>query len=705
MSESGSFAPISSAGASAEQQYEFEDHVESIGRATVEDETPAAPAPQIPMPATTEKKAKFSMEFTGDSPLDADKDVDAKDEGYLHRLAEKPTVSLLPLRQSCVVWAIVVLCERMIGEKRGPRAPTTIADLRRLLMAYDDFALDRRPREANAYDIDGGTTGVEEGLFNDEEVRFDRRHQINVFIARMRLLHAMRIAQPDTWNASVLFGDKDSPGKQVSDEKLFRWAKEQCVCHENLLQNGKLALHSCSLEELWRTLLMLINAWPRLTYDPPLVRLFDELRCRVAFFMCYREVAFEFQVDSDSDSDSDDESKTDDRVLGLNLDMFGLTDLSGVLVPRRQPPKQAKRSLIDNWQLATRVKAEKTYAHVNMDFIDECERILHSMQMSLRAQAGFRVRALKTDQCGACGGENVLFKAQQKRTIFSLITPDDEKHLLDVLSEAIGGPSASILDEQFKTEIFDMYIQPGELAQFKEYHPQETETSQACISRCRLEDFKVLSKRYLDKTAKEAWIDGNLRNALLEPAHQLLAGLALNFLMRQDVAGLKFDYYYVQLSHMDAFSYEQSSTGEYRQLLCHVYEQLLTTSTLRLRYKLMPQSGAGSNHAELNYEHPLIVRSLCSHLVLYRGHLHACRSLEHAFLSWIAIMCLDKHIGGVTHNYKPLQPFAMRLLPSLAVPLRRAYELTLERQKKWTQLGETPEPEADFPPWFTTHFA
>jgi hypothetical protein len=706
MTDSESFIPLES----EPMLYSFDDNIMSAAQSETKQEAelrdiPAAPAPPpVQEPEPEPRHTKVQLDFIDETPLQAEADVDLADEAYLHRLAQKEKVSFLPLGQSSMSEAIIVHCERMIGENRPPRPPTTVSDLRKLLMLCDDFALENRPAQANAYDIDGGTAGLLEGLFNDEELVFDRVHQLLLFIARMRLLQAMQVAKPDVKNASVLFGDPDSPGKRVSDDELFRWVTNHKICHLSLVKDGKFNLRTCTLEQLWRTMLMCVNQWPWLPYEAPLIRFFDELRCRIAVFLCHREEAFVFQAESDSDESDSDNSGEQEKVLGLDLEMFGLTDLGGVMHARREAPDTGRKILIDNWQLATRTKSDVTFAHINMEFIDECERITHAMQMSLRSQAGFRTKQVESDKCGACAVYDRLFKAQKQTPIVDLISPEDEARMIKVLSATISDASAGALDEQFKTEIFDMYLKPSELDHFKEFHPEETETAQACIARCRIEDFHVLSKKYLEKDCKEAWLQCGLKDEMNEPAHYLLAGLTLNFMLRQEASSLQFEYYYVRFAHIQPFMHKESRDGETRQLLNQVYEPLTTTGTMRLRYQLMSQHGAGVNHAELNYEHPLIVQALCSHMVLYRGHLHKCRSLEHAFLVWLAIMCLDKHIGGITHNESPLQPIAQKLLPSLQEPLQRSYELTLKRQQKYANLAKTAEPVPDFPQSFTTHF-
>ena len=668
---------------------------------------PTPPPPSLPPPPPPSPPPAPLEEFAGSDVAPAigfdyvgERVLTAEDAGVitppssvdlLHRLALECTIPKAPLRQSGLWRAVVRECELMIFENRPPRPPTNTRDLRKLLILYDDFALQHRPAVA-------GVESADEAALDPEFIKLNRSHQIALFVARMKLLYAIRVSFPNETNASKLaLFDNDGDyywtraAHDVDDRTLAVWLRETAACHNSLIgdlsaPSGNLLIHQCSLEALWQTMLILMRVWPRLPMCAELVRFFDELRLRVAYFMSYRERAPDVFVSAPGD-DEDDEPRTveekmaqySERVMGLNLQLFGLLDLGSLLrtesVRQRRGGVDDDGALIDNWDLATATRNDvgEMFAHVNMDFVDECERALHAMQVQLRSHAGFRHDAMPR-KCIAC--DDSLH-----------ITDDAVRRLQLLIEEQLASGFRATIEEQFREQLYDWYVEPSELEQFSEYHPQDVHNALGCISKRRNADFRVLGTRFIEPTAYAVWREGGLAAQLDEPAHHLLVELVIDFLLRQDAGGARFDDYYIVTSLLEPWPFIPMALQRTRVLLFEVYESLKTTGTLRFRYQLMQRDGAEADTKHMDYQHPLVVRLMNSHAVLYNGHLHECDSLEHAILLWLLLFCLDPHLGGHLPTGAALQPFAQRLMPEYDAQLRHSLQRAEERIHRWNPMG------------------
>lgn len=674
------------------------------------------------------KAARVGFDVTGETLFSGASLIHKKGGELLHEMATLETLSTIPLKQSATTESLILECERLIFEHTPPSEPATTDDLRKLIALYDDFVFEYRPEIANAYDVEGGATDLDEpGAYADETVTFNRAHQTIAFIATMRLIYALQIALPDELNASRLLADSDSysleAASNVTDRMLARWLLKTGACHRSIIasdvENAEypLRLRECSLEALWQTIRALLREFPRLAMCAELVRFFDELRCRVAFFMSYRELAPDELIDEDDEDDDDDGSDEDgaratltfeqklaqrnNTIMGLNLRLYGLLDLDtmtqganhAVSNSRRAELDASERSLIDNWELA-KLSECRRYVHVNMDFVDECERALFSIHEELRKQCGFLHAELPDLPCGLCGRLEQLLppEVQRNRSLANLITEKHEQNLIDAISVQLKGQFSMVIEDEFKSDVFPFYVQPGELQQFKEYHPQETDNEQSCISKNRLEDFKVLSKRFLEPDVNKAWSVLGLEKEKDEPAHALLVSQTLQFMMRQEMEGVKFKQYYILCNALLPLQYHRSRSNNYRFHYYEIYDEQVTTSTLRARFKM---GDACTDEKEICYEHPLVLRTINSHAVFYRGHMHRCRSFEHAYLLWLATMCFDKHLGGFSTEGKAMQPFATRLMPELSHEFAHSLRVSERRRQKWSPTAQIVDTAAD----------
>jgi len=652
----------------------------------------------------------------------------------LRELAERPALPTNPLRQSAELRAVARECEIIIFDGGRLREPTNVRDMRRLLRHYDDFALRHRPEVAGvAQDSDA------------VDVCIDRAHQMALFVARVKLLHALQCALPREHNATALaLCHKSEPradhywaraATAVGERELYVWLAESGASHPSMLdeRNRRVLVRHCSIETLWKSLLQLMRIWPRLPMSAELVRYFDELRARVAFFCSYRERApdvYDPAALGDDDSffsDSDDDGpaaertltieqrmeRANDKLMGLNLGLFGLLDLNAEVLgePIGAAGKSQSRAqaadanadepLIDNYEFMRVTRNDETgdaFVHVNMDFVDECERVLHALQRQLRTAAGF-VHA-DSPSLTVQGPEACLACDERSR----IIAPQVDR-LYALIRKQLFGSFRSFIEEQFREQLFSYYIEPSEMEQFTEYHPQEVHNPLNCVSRKRNTDFKVMSARYIEKSAANAWAD-YLEAAPQEPAHALLAALTLNFTMRQDANGAQFEPYYVRGELLEPHPYTPArhrdagrATRYTRVLADQLYEPLRTTGTLRYRYQLAQREGGEAPRAHTHYEHPLVVRQLNSHALLYRGHLHPCESFAHAYLRWLLVICADRHIAGYLHNGAALHQFASALMPEQNDALLESQRSAEARIQRWNPMARiVDEDEVAAPP-------
>lgn len=514
------------------------------------------------------------------------------------------------------------------------------------------------------------------------------------------------------------------------------------------------SLQECSVEHIWRSILSLMRAWPCLPLSAELVRYVDELRMRVAFFLSYRErhgtgaadVAVASQsvqsaaalldqrtanywrkprrkdtasastaLDADdvessdlsssfSSSDLSDSSDSDAannrhlkrakrQLLGLNADLFGLRDIRGgnnaELRPDVRP--QDVGTLVDSVDF---MQFSGSYKHVNMDFLDECERVLHEMQRLLRQCAGFAHEDdLYPSQRLAC----VCCKESLHKD--GIVTAEHIERLSNIIEDQLTNSMTSFIDERFKLVVFDDYLQPSELETFIEMYAREVHSSLNCIAKMRAADYRVLGKRYTSRSCDETW-SNDLRQAPSEPAHAMLALLALDYYTRQHCDGAKIDNYVFDCSQLEAHpflrqreriedfgSVERASSG-LRAYADELYEVGINAGTFRYRNQMLRAHGGEADELFATYEHPIILRMLNSYVILYNSHVHHCGQFLHAFCTWLLLMCLDKHIRGYTASGAPLHGFAATIFPERVDELLRIRTDAERKRAEWSAVSQ-----------------
>ena len=636
-----------------------------------------------PPPPPINKKRQFRVEYQGQEaitkvaaavnkarktgePLNTDVFIPAPSLDLLHNVSLKE----LPkekLEMTIIMTTVVRECERIAAGIAEPSL-RDLFDLRRMLRVYDDFALTN---------IQGG-------------IKIDKRHRLGLFITRMKIISALTTLEaqfPGRVDQCVR-NHYWTEAKRINNLELAKWMYENKACHPLMLVverrlprthpnfvAGHLIEHS-TLECFWQSLLMFAAAWPTMSMSPYVVAMFDAMRARAAFFMSYRELASSGDGGAFSLQSQMERSRT--KILGLNLNLFGVSDLNnpGAEQPSIQP-QDNQSTLLDNVDL---VKTTGNHAHVNLDFAEESDRLLHAMQLNLRQAAGFRHKESLT--CICCSERRKISEANVKLL---------EQLVSDQLIPGKGtGIFRTQITEEFREMLFDFYDQPDELASFKEYHGFEVITAQNCISQKRSRDYQALVDAYITETADLVW--GRLVSKRNEPAYGLLVMLAMNYFMQQEMRGARISQYYIDVSKSDGgipfFPYTREMEGEARKTGEELHVKLTTTGTFLFRNKLLQQTGMLSSKAEIEYQHPLIVRSMNSFAILHNGHMHECQSFSHAFLLWLSVMCVDRAIEGQMATGSFLHPLFLQLFPDRQQEIYNLSESAQRRMREYDPLNK-----------------
>lgn len=578
------------------------------------------------------------------------------------------------LEMSTTLRALIRECEIIASEGR-PREDSNVKDLRRLLYFFDDFAMVNRRKD-------------------DGKCSFDREHQIAQFIARMKIINALHqglALEAASTKDSYCIELEWKQSRTISDRDLATWMYDHRVCHSHMIikENDYILghrIHNSSLECFWQTVMAFMHEWPMLPMSGYVVRLFDELRIRAAFFMSYRELMSIPTNRGDDDSSASEGAMTvaqyferaDTKIMGLGIDMFGLYDMN---TSAGTMEKQARMNKDDiefddeegSW-LDSRVftKISGSFGHINADFIDECEVVFHHMQVIMRSCVGF----VWPDE------------AAQKKCIGCASIPNitDEQVTImeDLVAEQMEGSFRTFVRDKFRAEVFDFYVMPSEIASFSLYNPHDVATAQNCISRKRNADFRIASTKYLVPEVSEVW--DSLKGEYSEPAYQLLAAIGIGYYMQETLRGARLEPYYIDASKLEPILHQQERVGGKHPVMGKLHTPLTTTGTLYYRNKLVHEEGLRSSPAHMYYQHPLILRRMNSICIHYNGHLHRCKSFSHAFLSWVYIMCEDPYISGEMSNNTMLYPLYSRLFPDRAGVAEELQDAAHAKMRKWNPI-------------------
>ena len=250
-------------------------------------------------------KSAFKLAFVGDTlmtefarktllarknkvKLNADSITPKSEPILLHRLSNE-RLREEKLDISTKARAISHECE-LIALSGEMRDGTNVNDLRRLLRFYDDFALEKRV-------TDYGQTTF-----------FDKAHQLSLFICRMKIINTLynvlvpKLAaeEVDTGEDRYIQNEYWREAELITEYDLAQWMYTNEVCSQRMLvvSNDERTnevivhghvIHNSTLETFWRSLQYFMAAWPRLKFSGYLIRYFNEMRRRCAFFISYCE--------------------------------------------------------------------------------------------------------------------------------------------------------------------------------------------------------------------------------------------------------------------------------------------------------------------------------------------------------------------------------------------------------------------------------
>jgi hypothetical protein len=651
--------------------------------------------PEIPLPKR--KKNAFSVKYDGSDalykiakaldesqktgePLDTDIFIPKSTPELLNRLSQNPLITE-NFEMTMTMNAVVRECEDITAY--GAPNATTFADLRRLLRLYDDFALANINRGA----------------------KIDSRHRLALFITRMKICSAIdAVDAPPGYRDPFVRDDYWLESRTVSNVELARWFYASRACHPLLLVvddqvprthpqyvAGHLMQH-CTLECFWQSLLTFVSAFPYLTMSEFVVAAFEEYRQRAAFFMSYRELATpdgptiidegEHRGEKFSLKKQIDMART--KVLGLSLNLFGLMDLNNPSAEPIAEPIQQTATLLDNVDL---VKITDNFIHVNLDFAEECDKLLHAIQLDLRRCAGFKLASTLSSrrQRDCVGCENAAVGGDRHIEAFEKL-----------IEAQVTGTFRTQISEEFRELLFAFYEQPHEVQAFRDYHGYEVITAQNCIAQQRPRDYRILCEKFTGSHCDEVW--KTLRGQYDEPAYGVLCWIALNYHTQQHLKGARITTYFVDccksgggcgikpFEHLDEFA------GLRRNSLVEFHVQQTTTGTFLFRNHLINRQGFDVDHREVDYEHPLIVRSMNSYGVYYLEHLHQCRSFGHAFLTWLHIMCTDKCIDAQLATGAFLHQLYAQLFPERFERIKVLAEDVDKRLRQYNPFSQFVDP-------------
>jgi hypothetical protein len=323
--------------------------------------------------------------------------------------------------------------------------------------------------------------------------------------------------------------------------------------------------------------------------------------------------------------------------------------------------------------------------HVNLDFAEECDRLFHAMQLDLRRIAGLAhsttVPLSKTLNCLGCGDD---FR----------VSPSNIAQFENLIDDQVNGTFRTQISEEFREILFLFYEQPNELEAFREYHSYEVITAQNCIAQQRPRDYKLLCDRFTAEHSDVVW--KKMRGQFDEPAYAIMCIVALGYYMQQALRGARLLTYFADMCKsgggLEPFAHLDERAGLHRKAASELHVKMTTTSTFLFRNKLVHQSGMLAESEEIDYEHPLIIRSLNSVGVFYNDHLHKCPNFVHAFLLWLYIMCTDPCIEGQLTTGAFMHELCARMFPEREPQLRKLSDRAEERLRRYNPLAKFVDP-------------
>ena len=586
----------------------------------------------------------------------------------------------ISISQTC--YLLIRETERIVleaqNEQKRAALSACVPPLRRALEMLADFVLRFRhdPKKMDVVVEQASSAQapkVSTGFGFSEPVVSENHRQV-VWAARARVERALRALEPSPLPPSDFGVDPQRrSAAKLTNGELARWAADHGLFERSLLSiddNENVvghSLQSCGLMALWTTIKQTIGLWPRLPCTPHVFRLVDELRTRTHFFLTYRE-----STSADSATGSALRSiaqRSERQVMGLSLELWR----------RPNHNNRQQRTLLN---MPALVQFTAQFAHVNMRFVIETERVFASFDRALRQLCGFRWHRRTHANCKGCAA--VASASADGAALLRRFEQVCASETVGVFKDALSGA--------FRARVYNMYVSPSVAERFRHYNPADTATARSIISREAPTTYRTITERYVDPQVDEAW-SKHLQGRPHEPAYSLFAAIAAGYFMKQRASGLKLEHYVVDVDHvLDPHLYCDERRGFVRRngVDAGLHIEHHTTSTLRFRNRQAPAVGIEAPLASQMYEHPLIVRSMNSTFLYYKGTMHRCDAGFHqAFAAWLECMCIDEHIGGQSGSGSMLHD-AWRAIasPSRRAAINEAEQRTRDRLRRWDPIRQ-----------------
>lgn len=609
--------------------------------------------------------------------------------GLLCALSKRPLVNE-SVRLSSFAFVVVRECEQFAHLGRLDDE-TSVRDIERLGRLIDDFMIENR-------------------------LEISRRHRLALWAARLKLIDLVDSALPraeaqrngdnpenviaaDSSGASspsmadaALGGRINDPMRvaavTLSNEELARWMRDNNTCDESVVAYDEHSdtythsLQSCGVSALWSSMRALMDAWPKLPLSEHLIAQFEEMRRRVAFFANYRE-----RVDTSASGLAAAGRRK--NILGLSVDRWRVRDSLPNVLKEDANDRFGGKQILETKRTAktsttklnsvefTRVteNGNERFASINEDFLEETERVLHSMLVELRRCAGFDWHTEpEATECDCLACEQLC---DDDRTVAA------ENRFDEFIAEELVGPYRDFTQNEFRQLVWQVFEQPGEREVFTTFNPYDKNTAQNFISRNRRSDAKTINRMYLERESTHVWADLS-NGSQLEPPYGLLATIAANYYLQARCKGALLRPYQIDCGSCDPWPLRSERFGERRNAMRDLHTELVTTGTMRLRRDLLPRGGLRCKSRERFYEHPLVLKTIGAFCVYYDGRMHHCPGgYAQAFVVWLAVMCEDREICGELSNGASLFPLYKRLFAERKESIERIEKRIEQKKRDW----------------------
>ena len=264
---------------------------------------------------------------------------------------------------------------------------------------------------------------------------------------------------------------------------------------------------------------------------------------------------------------------------------------------------------LNSYQLKKTVLDDRTYSQngkVSDKFVDHCERTFyHLTQKIIRCKVLRKLR------------QTMLPVLDLKRAV---------TNLLDLLPRQLNGSHKVLIDEDYQEAIFDDYVFPSEIEEFKVDVPAIEALSRNVVSRKKNHQYNTITEN-LQKRDISVMVEQ--RKELHYPTTPGETPV-IKFIDRE------FETYcYFTLKQLFESDVAQEKT---------LIENLLP------RYILIRDFAMATD--EQSHKFPYVLRDFSTFVVYYKGLIQSVRSFEEGFVYWVYIVAHDQKIKGIFPDCK-----------------------------------------------------